>query len=51
MIPQAVITMECAANREYSRNVHAREDFPEHDDKNWMKHTIAWLEDKKGQIT
>ncbi|OEY86872.1 hypothetical protein BIY23_04575 [Wolbachia pipientis] len=46
MLPQAVITMEYAANREESRGVHVREDFHERDDANWIKHTLAWVDRK-----
>ncbi len=47
MLPQAVVTMESAYYREESRGSHARKDFPERDDVNWLYHTIVWY--KKGK--
>jgi succinate dehydrogenase / fumarate reductase, flavoprotein subunit len=50
LLAQAVVTMHSAANRKESRGAHAQEDFPDRDDKEWMKHTIAWL-DASGKVT
>ena len=50
LIRQALITMDSAYNRKESRGAHAREDFSKRDDKNFMKHTLAWQNDTKVEI-
>ncbi len=51
LIEQAVVTMDAAGNRTESRGAHAREDFPDRDDQNWMKHTLTWLDPATGKVT
>ena len=51
LIQQSLVTIGSALNRTESRGAHARDDYPDRDDTNWMTHTVASLQGDKVSFT
>ncbi len=49
LLEQATVMVDSALARHESRGAHAREDYAERDDDNWMKHTLGWV-DSAGNV-
>jgi succinate dehydrogenase / fumarate reductase flavoprotein subunit len=47
LLQQAVVTMKSAENRKESRGAHARGDFQDRNDKDWLFHSLTWLQNNE----
>lgn len=45
LLSQALVTVNCALNRKESRGAHARDDYKDRDDENWMQHSMIWCDE------
>lgn len=50
LLSQSMVTLASAVHRKESRGAHAREDFPERNDQDWLVHTLCWLSEKNIKI-
>ena len=51
LLPNAATTMHSAEARKESRGAHAREDFPDRLDGEWMNHTLSYFDETTGKTT
>jgi len=50
LLGQAIITIQSGQDRKESRGAHARDDFPDRDDENWLIHSLGWM-DENNNVT
>jgi succinate dehydrogenase / fumarate reductase flavoprotein subunit len=46
LLGQSLVTIESALNRKESRGAHCRDDYPDRNDNEWMKHSLMWSNDR-----